>query len=138
MKRKEARAQVLSLLFETGFRKDETPAEIYARATEIRELEDDDYIRDSYFGVMDNIEFTDEKIAAFSHGWKTERISPVSRAIMRLAIYEMYFRDDVPDNVAVNEAVELVKVYDDEDKVKAFVNGILNSVLQEKKSGGAE
>lgn len=138
MKRKEARAQVLSLLFETGFRNGETPAEIYAKAVEIRDMEENDYIRDTYFGIMDNLGFTDEKIAAFSRGWKTTRISPVSRAIMRLAIYEMYFRDDVPDNVAVNEAVELVKVYDDADKVKAFVNGILNSVLQEKRAGGAE
>lgn len=134
MTRKESRAEVLSLLFETEFHDGETPEQIIDRAIEIRDLEDNEYIRETYFGIMEKRDFVDEKIGAFSHGWKKERISPVSRAIMRLAIYEMYFRDDVPDNVAVNEALELVKIYDDADKVKSFVNGILNSVLQAKKT----
>lgn len=138
MTRKESRAEVLSLLFETEFHDGETPEQIIDRAIEIRDLEDNQYIRETYFGIMEKRVFVDEKIETFSHGWKKERISPVSRAIMRLAIYEMYFRDDVPDNVAVNEAVELVKIYDDADKVKAFVNGILNSVLQAKKTEVAE
>ena len=138
MTRKEARAEVLSLLFETEFHDGETPEQIIDRAVELRELDDNEYIRETYFGIMDKRDFVDEKIGTYSHGWKKERISPVSRAIMRLAIYEMYFRDDVPDNVAVNEALELVKIYDDADKVKAFVNGILNSVLQAKKTEGAE
>lgn len=136
MTRREAREQVLALLFETAFRTDETPEAIFALASEIRELDSEDFIRNTYFGTMENVAFIDEKIAEFSNGWSAERISPVSRAIMRLCVYEMFFNDEVPDNVAVNEALELVKKFDDEDKVKRFVNGVLNSVLKSKQGGG--
>ena len=60
-------------------------------------------------------------------GWKTERMSRVSHAILRLAVYEMLYRDDIPSRVTLNEAIELTKKFDAE-RAKAFVNGILNSV----------
>lgn len=136
MTRKEARTEVLKLLFETGFRADETPEEIYERAMVTRVIEENDYIHSTYFGVCGKLGFLDEKLSEYSRGWKAERISPVSLAVIRLAIYEMYFRDDVPDSAAVNEAVELVKTFDDEDKVRPFVNGVLNAVLQARKAEG--
>ncbi|MBQ8005623.1 MAG: transcription antitermination protein NusB, partial [Clostridia bacterium] len=61
---------------------------------------------------------------------KTERMSRVSRAILRLAVYELAFAVDIPSRVTINEAVELAKKYDDE-KAKAFINGILNAVKNE-------
>ena len=136
MTRREAREQVLALIFETGFRTDEAPEDILNRAAELREFEINDYIREVYCGTLSNLEFIDKQITAYSNGWSLDRISPVSRAILRLAVYEMFFRSDIPDHVSVNEAVELVKKFDDEEKVRKFVNGILNSILKAKTAGG--
>ncbi len=134
MTRKEAREAVFSLLFEKDFRKDATPEEVFDGAVEFRSLEADEYVRSTYFGAIEKMPFCDELIEKYSRGWKISRISPVSRAIMRLSVYEMYFRDDVPDNVSLNEAIELVKRFDDADKARSFVNGVLNSVMRAKKA----
>ncbi len=136
MTRREAREAALELLFEMGFRTDETPDVILERALEMREMQVNDYVRKVFGGVYDNLEFIDSMLEKHSHGWKKTRISPVSRAAIRLAIYEMYFCDDVPETASINEALELIKKYDDADKVKPFVNGVLNAVLKEKVAGG--
>ena len=127
--RREAREQALFLLFETEFHAEMTPEEIYALAKEDRDLSEEPYIREVYFGTLDKKAEIDEQIAALSKGWTVERIAPVTRNILRLAVYEMTGRDDVPARVAINEAIELVKKYDNE-KARPFVNGILNGVLK--------
>jgi len=143
MKRKEARAEAMKLVFEASFRDDEKTGDIYARALELRDIEDDEYVKNVFFGVRDNLEFIDSKISASSNGWGTGRIAKVALASMRIAVYEMYFRDDVPDSVAINEAVESIKVYGDDDggKVRKFANGVLNNIMKDKaaaSSGDAE
>lgn len=77
-----------------------------------------------------NLPDIDEKIAAYSKGWKIDRIAKAELAILRLAIYEALWDDDVPVGVAVNEAVELAKTYGD-DNGPAFVNGILGKIVNE-------
>ena len=124
----------MSLCFEYSFKPGTDPADIYALALETRLPSDDDYVRETFFGIILNLEFIDSQITAYSNGWKTSRISPVALAIMRTAIYEIYYRDDVPDAAAINEAVELVREFDDEGKVRPFVNGVLNAVLKNKPS----
>ena len=82
---------------------------------------------------------SDEDIALLekhSVGWKKTIISPVARAAIRLAIYEIYFCEDIPDTASINEAIELIKKYDDADKVRPFVNGVLNAVYKDKSAGG--
>ena len=74
-------------------------------------------------------------IVRHSNGWKPARISPVSRCAIRLCIYEMLYREDIPAAVSLNEAIELVKKYDDE-KMRAFVNGLLNGVKNEIETAG--
>ena len=128
--RKEAREQALFLLFETEYHADKEPGNIYALAVEDRDFAEDEYIRDVYFGVLAKKEGIDERISRLSHGWSIGRIAPVTRNILRLAIYEMSERKDVPYRVAINEAIELVKKFDDE-KARAFVNGILNGAKDE-------
>ena len=136
MTRREAHEVALELLFEMGFRNDDTPETILERAKEMRETEINEYGKRVFFGVCENLEFIDSLMEKYSHGWKKTRISPVSKAAIRLAIYEMYFCEDVPDSVSINEAIELIKKYDDSDKVRPFVNGVLNAVLKEKSAGG--
>ncbi len=127
MTRKEAREMAMCLLFEQDFRTEETPAEIYEISVANDEIKDDEYIHRVFFGVNDNMAEIDEMIGSHSKGWKTERMSHVSRAIQRIAVYEMMFEADVPAPVSINEAVELSKKYDDE-KAKRFINGVLNAV----------
>ena len=127
LKRKEAREIVVGLLFETEFRNDENSKEVFATSSENREIPKDEYVERAYFGVCENREKIDSIIGECSHGWKTHRLTRLSRSIMRLATYEMLFEGDIPYNVSINEAIELTKKFDD-PKAKAFVNGVLNGV----------
>ena len=136
MTRKEAREEAFRLLFETEFR-DNEPAEIFSLSQENREVAENAYIRTVYFGVREHLEEIDERIVRHSNGWKPSRISPVSRSVIRLCIYEMLYMDDIPVNVSLNEAIELVKTYDDQ-KMRGFVNGLLNSVKNEIEAASAE
>ena len=130
MQRKTARENAFILLFEDVFKNDETAEEIFAKATEIRGLEYDEYVRTVFFGASANSAVIDEVIENNLVGWKKERVSPVSRALLRLATYEMMFMEDIPAKVSINEAIELSKKYDDE-KAYSFVNGVLNGISAE-------
>lgn len=138
MTRKEAREEAFRLLFETEFRVEEAPDVIYALSTDNREIAENAYIRAVYFGVREHLDEIDALITNHSKGWKTSRITPVSRSALRLCIYEMLYMEDIPAPVSINEAIELVKKYDDA-KVRAFVNGVLNGAKGEieanKKNG---
>lgn len=128
--RKEARETVFCLLFETEFHGMEDPKAVLEAAVENREVADDAYVKQIYFGVREHLEELDALMEKHSKGWKVSRISPVSRSVIRLCIYEMLYRDDIPCAVSLNEAIELVKKYDDE-KMRPFLNGLLNGVKNE-------
>lgn len=130
MKRTLARENTFILIFEKICKSDETAEEIFRKATEIRDLQYDDYVKQVFFGSFENSLIIDELINKCSVGWAKERISPVSRSILQLGIYELLFMDDIPSRVTINEAIELSKKYDDE-KSYAFVNGVLNAVSKE-------
>ena len=129
MNRKTARENAFILLFEGASKQDETAEEIFDKAVNDRALKCDEYVKNVFFGVYENSKIIDEIIEKCSVGWKRDRISIVSIAIIRLAVYELMFIDDIPAKVSINEAVELSKAYDD-DKARAFINGILNSVAK--------
>ena len=126
MQRKLARENAFILIFESICKKDESAEEIFEKATAIRELETDDYVRNVFFGSYEQAALIDEKMEPHLKGWKKDRISPVSMAILRLGCYEMLFLADIPTRVTINEAIELAKKFDDE-KSYSFVNGVLNS-----------
>ncbi len=130
MQRKSARENSFILIFEKLCKADETAEDIFRKATEIRGLEFDDYVKTVFFGSFENEKIISEAIERHSVGWKKERISPVSMALIRLAAYEMLFMDDIPGRVSINEAIELSKKYDDE-KAYSFVNGVLNGIADE-------
>ncbi len=120
----------MELLFEHEFKKDEDPAEAIRLAEESREAETDAYVETVYFGVLDKLEEIDALISSRAIGWKTSRMTKLSLSVMRLAIYEMKYCDDIPFTVSINEAVELSKKFDDE-KAPAFINGVLNGIAEE-------
>ena len=83
-------------------------------------------------GIEDKHEEIDEIIAShLKKGWTLSRISKPSLAILRLAIYEMKYLDNVPQSVSINEAVELAKIYGGENSYR-FINGLLDQALKEK------
>lgn len=129
MTRREQREAVLELLFETEFKKDESPEAVFLLAAEERELtlEAGSYIKDVYFDLLEHLDEIDSLISKCAEGWKTNRMSRLSRSILRLCVYEMRFRDDIPMTISINEAVELSKKFDD-PKARSFVNGVLNGV----------
>jgi N utilization substance protein B len=78
-------------------------------------------------GAADKTAELDQIIQANSAHWSLARIAPVERNILRLAAYELLYRDDIPERVAINEAIELAKLYGSEES-GAFVNGILDQI----------
>ena len=129
MTRRELREAVLQMLFETEFRCDELPEDIFMISAENREYSsaEQNEIRKIYFDILANKERIDALINEAPAGWKTTRMTRLSLSIMRLCVYEMLYRDDIPINVSLNEAVELSKTFD-EPRAKTFVNGVLNGI----------
>ncbi len=126
MTRSEQREEVFILVFEKTFH--EEPIEfIIDSAKEIREDKITDYIVDTAKGVYDFVDKIDSLIEENSIGWKINRISRVALCILRIAIYEIIYNENVPAGVAINEAVELCKKYATDDE-KKFVNGVLGAI----------
>ena len=128
MNRTEEREQAFLIVFEKIFRDDDI-AEIIEYAKEARECDDNEYVNDVAFGVYKNIDIIDKYISDNSKGWSIKRVSKVGLAAMRIAVYEMLYRDDIPVSVSINEAVELIKKYATVDD-SAFANGILGTIAR--------
>lgn len=112
------------LFFEDGFA-DEDHA---STGSDIPEG-DRQYISDKYDRIMEKLAQIDEKIDASAKGWSISRIGKVELSILRLAVYEMLYDDDIPVGVAIDEAVELAKKFG-QDSSAAFINGILASLAK--------
>jgi N utilization substance protein B len=126
MNRRQAREEAFILVFEKHFNS-LTTDEILEIAGEVRDLKPDDYIKTVFTGIYDNLELLDNTISENSIGWKIARISKTSLCILRLAIFEIKFMDDIPVSVSINEAVELAKKYSTPEDA-SFINGILSTV----------
>lgn len=137
MNRSEARCEAFKLVFQITAQKDSYPEVVNLFEEENALLKKTDkkqynYIVSAANGIFEKKEDLDSKISEnLKTGWKIERLSKVSIAIMRLALYEIMYMDDIPDNVSVNEAVELAKKYDVEE-APSFINGVLSSILKSK------
>lgn len=128
MNRTEEREQAFILVFEKIFR-DETIEDIMEYAQEARDYINNEYITDVATGVYNNLDTIDKYVSENSKGWSINRISKVGLAAMRIAIYEMLYRSDIPVSVSINEAVELIKKYATVDD-SAFANGILGTIAR--------
>ncbi len=128
MTRKQAREEAFILIFEKAFNNNSVE-DILNLAAEVRSLEPDDYIKTVFFGVFQNLEYIDSLISKNARGWKIERISKTALSVLRLAIFEIKFIDEIPESVSVNEAVEILKKYATKEDA-SFVNGILSTVLK--------
>ena len=133
MKRRELREHVFQLLFRVEFNSSEEMEEQVSMYFDgVREEEplaekDEIYIAEKYKKIVEKIPEIDEMLNASSKGWKTSRMGRVDLTILRLAVYEMKFDEDIPEKVAINEAVELSKKFGG-DESPAFINGVLARV----------
>lgn len=134
MTRREAREQAFVLIFEKSFRLDETVLDIAEDAFEEDQIEKDDFALMLAKKTEENLEDIDIYIEKYSRGWSIKRIPRVALAILRIAICEMLYVEEVPVGVSINEAVELAKTYAGEND-GSFINGILGSVSREHKNG---
>ena len=128
MSRRDSRIAAFTLLFESDFHPELKYSEIYEQAEEVRELTMDSFAKKLYETATENIAEINKIIEGTSKNWKINRMSAVSRSIVRLAVAEITYTE-VPPKVAINEAVEIAKLYDDE-RAPGFINGILNSIAK--------
>lgn len=129
MARRQARETALKSLFQVDIGK--VPVED-AFDTVINEFEVEEgakqFARELVFGTINHLKPIDEIIRQVAVDWNLERMANVDRNILRLALFEIYYLPEVPNAVAVNEAVEMAKLYSTEESGK-FVNGILGKVV---------
>ena len=132
MTRSEMREHVFKLIFRVPFHdKNELREQIdyyFDDLTYVNE-KDYEYIKNKALLVCELSDELDEKINSVSEGWPVDRIGKAELAIMRLAVYEMLYDDDIPVNVAIHEAVELAKSYGSDDNAALFVNGVLAKLV---------
>lgn len=130
--RSRARKRALDVLFEADQRGVETLELLAQRIADPgREAALPEYAVELVEGVVARRERIDELLATYSHGWTIERMPAVDRALLRLGTWEVLFNDDVPDAVAVDEAVELARTLST-DESPAFVNGLLGRFVELK------
>ena len=127
MTRRNAREQAFFVLFEKIFDNDSAVSEIVKKAEENDLIKLNGFARELLSKYEQNAEEIDEIIASKAEGWQLSRLPRVSLAVMRLAVTEMKFSDEIPDGVAVNEAVEITKKYGTPDDA-SYINGVLGSV----------
>ncbi|MGN6302412.1 MAG: transcription antitermination factor NusB [Angustibacter sp.] len=130
--RTKARKRAVDVLFEADQRRRD-PLRVLADRVAASDPPVNEYTGELVEGVVARRERLDELISTYSQGWTIERMPAVDRALLRLGIWEILYNDDVPDAVAVSEAVELAKSLSTDDS-PAFVNGLLSRVLELKPS----
>ena len=132
MRRTEMRAHIFKLLFLSEFNPaEEMPEQIRLYFEDMEDLNPTEqaYMENKYRKVREHLEEIDSLLNEKSTGWKTTRMSKVDLNLLRLAVYEMKYDEDVPVKVAINEAVEISKIFGGDDS-SSFINGILGKVAK--------
>jgi N utilization substance protein B len=129
LERTRSRRQALQILYQRDITGDSVMLILNTKAYSIEDGEPDDFCRAILSGVEEHLDMIDEMLGLVSENWSVARMPLVDRNILRLATYEILYDFDVPASVAINEAVELAKVYGGEDSSK-FVNGVLGRIAE--------
>ena len=136
MGRHEQREQVFKLLFRVEFNLPEDMPEQVRLFTEDNEevplQKDADYIQERFAKILEKLPEIDKLLNEHAEGWNTQRMGKVELTVLRLAIYEIVFDEDIPDSVAINEAVEIAKTYG-QSASGGFVNAVLAKIAKLEK-----
>lgn len=131
--RTKARKRALDILFQADVRGDEPAAILAAEAKRAASEPSREaswlYAREIVDGVIDNRDAIDEQITTFAKDWSLARMPAVDRALLRIAVWEVLYNDDVPAGVAIDEAVELAKEFST-DESGSFLNGVLARIAR--------
>ena len=143
LNRHQIREHIFKLLFDLDFHtaeEDNEQAELYFEQVPDEEIpdppvfageEERSYIREKTAKIREKIPQIDAKLNEAAKGWKTKRMAKADLAVLRLAVYEILFDEEIPAGVAINEAVELAKTYGS-DASPSFINGILARFAEEE------
>jgi len=130
--RREIREHIFLMLFRKDFyEKDELNEQMQLYINELGEPAPQEaaHLAERFQSIVEKLDEIDELLSEVSSGWKLNRMAKVDLTILRLAVYEMRFDDDIPLKVAINEAVELAKKFGGDDS-PSFVNGVLAKLAQ--------
>ncbi|MGG1663954.1 transcription antitermination factor NusB [Brevibacillus sp. NRS-1366] len=134
MKRRTAREKAVQCLFQIDMA--EVPVKEAVALVMEESEENAQYLRYLLDGVLTHLTEIDAEIKKYLRGWQLERIANVDRAILRLAFYEIMFEAETPDKVVMNEAIEIAKLFSDEQSHR-YINGVLSSFLQTRETAQA-
>ncbi len=130
MGRKQAREGAMKLLFQMELNKDfsDEALNVFLDNFTFDEMETK-YIKESIYCIKENLDAIDNYIENNLEGWAIYRLAKVDLAVLRIAIYEILYRKDIPIEVSINEAIEIVKKFSNEDAFK-FINGVLGGFVR--------
>lgn len=129
MKRRKARECLTQILYQydlTGRRPDEKELELFWKENPANPSVRD-FVAEALRGIFSNLEEIDRMLRESLENWEFERVSPVDRSILRMGIYEILYRDDIPAAVTMNEAIEIAKKFSSTESY-SFINGILDNL----------
>ncbi|MCQ4921630.1 transcription antitermination factor NusB [Tissierella carlieri] len=130
MGRKQAREGTMKILYQMEINEDfsDEALELYFNNFSFDELEKE-YILDAMTKIKENLESIDKYIELYSEGWNLNRLAKIDLAVLRIAVYEILYRKDIPIEVSINEAIEIAKKYSTEESFK-FINGVLGGFVR--------
>lgn len=131
MTRREIRKHIFLMLFRKEFHDSEEllgQINIYLSQLQEPKTEDRTYLNNRFLAILEKLDDIDKMLSEAASGWTLNRMGKVELTILRLAVFEMSFDDDIPVKVAINEAVELAKIFGGDD-TPGFVNGVLAKLM---------
>jgi N utilization substance protein B len=131
MKRRKAREHALQILFQLDIKKEKPSAVVLKRFWAEQQADDEvkDFAEEIVKGTYKHLAEINKLIRQCAKNWSLDRMAIVDRNVLRMAVYEVLYRMDIPSSVTINEAIEIAKKYGT-DESGAFVNGILDSVAR--------
>ena len=131
MRRSKVREHIFKMLFSIGFDAADADEQIELYLEQVEEASEEErgYMRKKVKDIAAHEEEIDAMINEHTTGWKTGRMNKVDLSVLRLAVYEMKWDDEVPVGVAINEAVELTKMFSS-DEAPSFINGVLGKIAR--------
>ena len=138
MTRRAAREEAFKIIFQIDLGKNPWK-EVLSRNLRDSELSEEGkiFLKQLVEGTITHLTEIDAEIIKYAQDWKIDRMLSTDRNILRMALYELKYLDEIPVGATVNEAVELAKIYGDDDSAR-FINGILGNIIRSSNQSGAE
>ena len=133
MTRREAREKAVQALYQIDMRGIDPDEAMKVALNESLDQEEKSFLEKLVFGILENQAQIDGLIKKYLRGWTLERLALVDRAVLRIAVYEIMYVQDIPSKVSMNEALELARAFGMEESVK-FINGVLANISKEQEN----